>query len=302
MPKHILLTGGTGLIGKHLTKLLLDKGYEVSYLVRRKAEDNPLVKTYLWNVEKNEIDPDCINGVDTIVHLAGAGVADKRWTDKRKKEIIESRTKSIGLIYELLREKEHSVKSVISASATGYYGDRADEVLTENSPPSTDFLAQVCQKWEAAADEGTKLGLRVVKLRTGIVLDKNGGALPKMGAPVKLLMGSPLGSGKQWMPWIHLQDVIDIYLYAITDTKFNGVYNMVAPNPVTNQQFTQALAKTLHKPLWAPKVPVFLIKLLLGEMSIAVLASTKASSQKIEDAGFKFKYPELTEALKEIYG
>jgi uncharacterized protein (TIGR01777 family) len=202
----------------------------------------------------------------------------------------------------LLKKKNHLVKSVISASATGFYGDRDGQILTEYTTPGDDFLAEVCQKWEAAVDEGAELGLRIVKLRTGIVLDKNGGALPQMANPVKWGIGSPLGDGRQWMPWIHWQDVVDLYFYAITNAKLKGVYNMAAPNPVTNKQFTQALVRQLHRPLWAPKVPAFLIKLLFGEMSIAILGSAKASSQKIEDAGFIFKYPELDKALKEIYG
>jgi len=301
MQKHILLTGGSGLIGKHLTRILLDKGYLVSHLSRSPAE-TPGVKTYLWDVGKNEIDPNCVDGVDTIVHLAGAGVADQRWTDRRKKELVESRTKSIWLIYDLLKGKKHKVTSVVSASATGFYGDRGEQLLTETTPPSADFLAEVCLKWEVAVDDGADLGLRIVKLRTGIVLDKNGGALPKMASPVNWGVGSPLGNGKQWMPWIHWRDVVDMYLYAMTESKLHGVFNMVSPNPATNRNFTKAVAKTLHKPLWAPNVPAFAIKLLLGEMSIAVLASTKVSAQKIEDAGFKFRYPELDKALEEIYG
>jgi len=301
MPKNVLLTGGSGLIGRHLTQLLLDNGYEVSHLSRT-PENDSRVKTFLWNVKKNEIDAACITGVDTIVHLAGAGVAEKRWTDKRKKEIIESRTRSIWLIYDLLKKKNHLVKSVISASATGFYGDRDGQILTEHTTPGDDFLAEVCLKWEAAVDEGVELGLRIVKLRTGIVLDKNGGALPQMANPVKWGIGSPLGDGRQWMPWIHWQDVADLYFYAITNTKLKAVYNMAAPNPVTNQQFTLVLAKQLHRPLWAPKVPAFLLKLLFGEMSIVILGSAKVSCQKIEETGFKFKYLDLAAALNEIYG
>jgi uncharacterized protein (TIGR01777 family) len=260
------------------------------------------VKSYLWNVDKGEIDAACITGVDTIVHLAGAGVAEKRWTKKRKQEIIESRTKSIQLIYDLLKEKNNVVKSVVSASATGFYGDRDGQLLTENTVPGEDFLAETCIKWEAAVDEGAELGLRIVKLRTGIVLDEDGGALPQMANPVKWGVGSPLGSGRQWMPWIHWQDVVDLYFYAITNAKLKGVYNMVAPNPVTNKDFTKILARQLHRPLWAPNVPAFLLKLLFGEMSIVILGSTKVTCQKIEEAGFKFKYTELAAALKEIYG
>jgi len=301
MQKHILLTGGTGLIGTHLTKALLDKGYTISHLGRKPGND-PKVKTYLWDVPKGEIDEACINGVDTIVHLAGAGVVDKRWSDERKKEIIDSRTKSIGLIYELLRKKDHIVKTVVSATATGYYGDRKSEILTEESKPGNDFLAEVCIKWETAADEGAELGLRVVKFRTGIVLDKEGGALPQLANPVKWGVGSPLASGEQWMPWIHWRDVVRMYIYGIENDTLSGVYNMTGPNPVTNQQLTKAVAAQLDKPFWAPNVPEFILKLILGEMRIAVLESDRTSSKKIEDTGFKFDYPELSEALKEIYG
>ncbi len=301
MHKHVLLTGGTGLIGSLLTKELLNQGYKVSHLSRSPG-NNPKVKTYLWDITKGEIDEACITGVDTIVHLVGAGVVDKRWTDERKKEIIDSRTKSIGLIFELLRKKNHVVKAIISASATGYYGDRGAELLAEDSQAGNDFLAEVCIKWEAAADEGKDLGLRVVKFRTGIVLDKNGGALPQLTNPVKWGVGSPLGSGEQWTPWIHWRDVVKMYVYGIEHVTLSGVYNMTAPNPVTNKQLTKAIAQQLHKSFWAPNVPVFVLKLIMGEMSLAVLESTRTSSKKIEDTGFKFDYPELFGALKEIYG
>ena len=299
--KHILLTGGTGLIGRHLTEALLQKGYTVSQLSRSPGKD-ARVKTYLWDVNKGEIDELCIDGVDTVLHLAGAGIAEKRWTDGRKKEIIESRTKSIGLIYGLIKNKPNQVKNIISASATGYYSDRGDELMTEESPPANDFLGTCCVKWEKAVDEGAGLGLQVLKLRTGVVLTKDGGALAKMAIPVKLYFGSPLGDGRQWIPWIHWKDVVALYLYGIENENLTGVYNMVAPNPVTNQQLTQAIAKQLHKPLWAPNVPAFALKLMLGEMATIVLGSTKASAQKIEDSGFKFQYPDIFSALKEIYG
>lgn len=301
MSKHVLLTGGTGLIGRKLTDLLLSKGYQVNHLSREPGT-NPEVNTFLWDVNKGQIDEHCINGVDTIVHLAGANVSDGRWTDKRKKEIIESRTKSIGLIYKLLKAKpQHTVKSVVSASGISYYGDRADNLLTETSAPGTDFLANVSLQWEHAVDIGESLGLRLAKFRTGIVLDAKGGALPVIARPVKLGVGAVLGSGKQWVSWIHLEDVIDMYLYAIENENISGDYNMVAPNPVTNKQLTKAIAKELHRPLWLPRVPGFALELALGEMASMVLSSQKASAQKIEDAGFKFKYPTLMWALKEIY-
>lgn len=299
--QHILLTGGSGLLGTELTRLLLDKGYTVSHL-SRKPGHNARIKTYLWDIGKGEIDADCIDGADIIIHLAGAGIAEKRWTDKRKKELIESRTKSIGLIYDLLKRKPHQVKKIISASATGYYSDRGDELLTEDSTPGQGFLGQCCVAWEQAVDEGAKLGLDILKFRTGVVLSDKGGALPKLALPVKLRLGSPVGNGQQWIPWIHQTDVTDMYMYAIEQPMLTGVYNMVAPKPVTNAQLTKALAKQLKKPLWAPKVPAFLLKLLLGEMAIVVLGGTRVSAGKIEQTGFRFKYPDIETALKEIYG
>jgi len=298
--KTILLTGGTGLIGSSLTRQLLDKGYTVSHLSRSPGKD-PAVNTFLWDVHKGQIDAHCIDRVDMIIHLAGAGIADERWTEDRKKELIDSRTKSIQLIYSLLKTGKHQVKTVISASAIGYYSDRGEELMTEDSPPFNDFMARCCIEWEAAVDEGKQLALQIVKFRTGVVLDK-AGALAKMAMPVKLYVGAPLGSGRQWIPWIHVQDVVGMYLFAIDNEDFEGIYNMVAPNPVTNMQLTQAIAKQLHKPLWLPKVPAFLLKLLLGEMSTIVLGSTKVSSKKIEAAGFKFSYPEVSSALRQIYG
>jgi uncharacterized protein (TIGR01777 family) len=301
MDKSILLTGGSGLLGTHLTKALLTKGYTVSHLSRNTG-NNPQVKTFVWDINKGIIDEHCIDGIDTIVHLAGSGIAEKRWTDTRKKDLIDSRVKSIELVYDLLKRKQHKVTSVISASGIGYYSDRGDELMYETNAPARDFISQCCVLWEAAVDEGQKFGVRILKFRTGVVLDKDGGALPTLAKPIKLYIGSPIGSGKQWVPWIHWQDVVNMYLLGIENKNLSGVYNMVAPNPVTNKQLTQAVAKQLHKPLWAPNVPGFVLKLLLGEMSSIVLGSTKVSAQKIEDAGFKFKFTNLEAALSAIYG
>jgi uncharacterized protein (TIGR01777 family) len=303
MPNHhVLITGGTGLIGKPLTQALLAKGYQVSHLSRKPGK-SPKVKTFLWNVPKQQIDPACINGVTTIVHLAGAGIADKRWTAKRKKELIESRTESIKLIYNLLHKNpNHEVKQVISASATGYYSNRGDELLTESSAPLHDFLATCCVEWEKAVDEGKPLNLPVTKFRTGVVLTTKGGALPPIALPIKFGLGTVLGNGRQYIPWIHIQDAVDMYLQAIDGQLPPDVYNMVAPNPVTNEQFTKAVAKQLRRPLWLPKVPAAVLKLIFGEMSLVVLGSTRVSAQKIEDCGFRFKYPVIEDALDNIYG
>lgn len=303
MPNHhVLITGGTGLIGKPLTEALLAKGYQVSHLSRKPGK-NPKIKTYLWDVPKQQIDAASINGVDTIVHLAGAGIADKRWTAKRKKVLIESRTESIKLIYSLLRKNpDHQVKQIISASATGYYSNRGNELLTEESVPLHDFLATCCIEWEKAVDEGKQFGLPITKFRTGVVLTTKGGALPPIALPVKFGLGTVLGNGQQYIPWIHLQDAVDIYLQAIEEQLPPDVYNMVAPNPVTNQQLTKAVAKQLRRPLWLPKVPAVVLKLIFGEMSLVVLGSTRVSAQKIQDRGFKFKYPVIEDALSNIYG
>jgi hypothetical protein len=298
--KHILITGGTGFIGKLITDALLNRGYEVSHLSRKTGND-PRVKTYLWDVAKGEIDEHCLDGVDTVLHLAGTGIADKRWRDKRKKELIESRVKSIDLIYRLIKSKPNKVNTIISASATGYYGNRSNELLTEESLPNSDFLALCCIAWEKAVDEGRSLGLRVLKFRTGVVLHKSSGALPQMAQPVRIGVGAAFGNGKQWIPWIHWQDVVEMYLYGIENIHLTGIYNMAAPQPVTNKQLMKALAKQLHRPLWPLKVPSLIFKILLGEMSLIILGSTKVSAQKIENDGFTFKYPFLAEALKAIY-
>jgi hypothetical protein len=296
-----LITGGTGTVGKRLTDLLLAKGYPVSHLNRRPGGDKR-VKNFLWDVPKNRIDEDCIDGIDMVVHLAGASIADGKWTAERKKEIIDSRTGSIRLIYRLLSKRANKVNSIISAAAIGYYGDRGDELLTEESAPGKGFMPECCIAWEKAVDEGKALGLRILKMRTGVVLDKEGGALPQMARPVKLFAGAGLGSGRQWIPWIHWEDVADMYLAAIEDINLAGVYNMVAPEPVTNRQLMKGIAKQLHRPLWFFNAPALVFKILMGEKNILVLGSTRVSAQKIRDEGFQFKYPELEGALRNIYG
>ena len=298
--KHILITGGSGLIARLVTDELLNHGYSVSHL-SRKPGNNQKVKTWFWDPDNGEIEENCLEGIRTVLHLAGENIAKKRWTQKRKKEIIDSRTKSIELIYQLIKSKPNQVNTIISASAIGYYSNRGDELLTEDSPPNNDFMAQCCIAWENAVDEGKALGLRILKFRTGVVLNKSEGALLEMGRPIKLGFGAPMGSGKQWIPWIHWQDVVDMYLHAIEKINLSGVYNMVAPNPVTNKQFTKALAKQLHRGVWPINIPSFVFKLLMGEMSTIVLGSTRVSAEKIEKDGFSFKYPELAGALKAIY-
>jgi len=301
MAKSILITGGSGLVGTHLSKHLINIGYQVKHLSRSIGE-NTDIETFIWDVEKGIIDKNCIKGVDTIVHLAGTGIADKRWTEERKKLIISSRTDSIKLIYDLLKKENHEVKQIISASGIGYYSDRGDEVLTEESDPNTDFLAKSCILWEKAVDEGKKQNLKITKLRTGLILAKHGGALPKLAMPVIFFVGSPLGDGKQWLSWIHIDDVVNMYTFAIENENLEGLFNMAAPQPVRNKDFVKILSNVLKKPMWAPAVPKFVLKILLGEMNKAVIGSTYVSVDKIMAKGFKFKFPELKTALKDLYG
>ena len=302
MSKTVLITGASGLIGKPLSQLLIEKGFTVHQLSRSLSKSNTGAKIFKWDISRMEIDPKCIENVDAIINLAGEGIADKAWTHKRKQQIIKSRTGSLKLLHDVLKDHpDHAVKTFISASAVGHYGDRKNEVLTEESEPGTDFLANTCLAWERAADKIENLGIRLVKLRTGVVLTPLGGALPQLAKPIKLGFGAALGSGKQWVPWIHLDDVITMYLYALENEEIRGIYNMAAPFPVTNKELTRAIAKHLHKRLWLPRVPEIALRILLGEMSRVVLNSNRTSVDKIEKAGFKFKYPTLESALKNIY-
>jgi uncharacterized protein (TIGR01777 family) len=299
MDNHILITGATGMIGKALTRILLDKGYKVSML-SRKARPMPNTRVFLWSVDNQTIDTGCFEGVTTIIHLAGENIASGRWTDKRKQQILNSRVMATNLLYQGLSSTTHQVDTIISASAVGFYGNRGDEILYESSAQGHGFLAETCAKWEHAVDQGQKLGLRVVKLRTGVVLDKHEGGLPAMAKPVKLFMGAALGSGEQWVPWIHLHDLLNMYVMAL-ETHLSGTFNACAPQPVTNRTLTMELAKVLKRPFWPLTVPTPLIKTLMGEMSEIALDSNHTSAQKILDAGFKFKYNLLTDALKAIY-
>ncbi|WP_423148934.1 TIGR01777 family oxidoreductase [Rubrolithibacter danxiaensis] len=303
MSKTILITGASGLIGNSLTRLLALKGYRIHHLTRFKSHKNPLIKTFGWDVRNKKIDSDCIKETDIIIHLAGEGIAGKRWTSQRKQNIINSRTESIRLIYSLLRQSPgHQVKKIISSSAVGYYGDRGDLLLTESTPPGTGFLSKTCVAWEQAVDEGVSLGIKTVKLRTGMVLSTEGGALPQIAKPIKLGVGTVLGSGKQWVSWIHLQDVTRMFLFAIENESVEGSFNMTAPNPVTQTELTYAIARELNKRIWLPRTPSFILKLVLGEMSSVVLDSTKTSASKIQSAGFQFNFPTIEEALASIYG
>ena len=271
-------------MGTALTDLLLQKGYHVSHLGRSPSLGK--VKCYRWSVTGNYIDPKALEGVDAIIHLAGAGVAEKRWSQSRKKEILESRTKSSELICETLKTQPNQVKVVVSATAVGYYGlSTSDEWYDETCESGNDFLASVCKAWEASTDPIQALGIRLVKIRVGVVLSNNGGALIQMAQPVKWGFGAALGSGKQWVSWIHITDLCQIFLKAIENETMIGIYNAVAPNPVTNKELNQTIAQALQRPLWLPPVPEFALRILLGEMSQIVLTGARVDCSKVKSAG-----------------
>jgi len=300
IPKRILITGASGLVGAALTALLLKEGHQVAHLGRSKRQGN--VPSYTWDVDKGIIEEGALNGVDAIVHLAGAGIADKPWTAKRKQEILESRTRSSALLYQTLKSTQHQVKAFISASAIGYYGfGGSDEVFTEDSKPGSDFLADVVNAWEHEVDKIYELGIRTVKIRIGIVLTNKGGALKEIAKPVYWGVGAPLGSGKQPMSWIHIDDLCAMFRWAVENENLSGAYNGVSPQWSTNREVTKAIAKALHRPLLLPPIPSFVLKLMLGEMANLVLVGSKVSAEKIQRTGFTYAYTDLDKAISSFY-
>ncbi len=299
----IIITGGTGLIGKELAKALLEKGYHVIILSRRPADKQITgnLSYANWNVEQQTIDKEAIGAADYIIHMAGAGVADKRWTKKRKQEIISSRVESSKLIVDSLKTISNKIKAVISASAIGWYGPDSvisdPDPFTENNPADDSFLGNTCKQWEESIEPVTGLGKRLVKLRTGIVLSKKGGALKEFIKPLKFGIAAILGNGKQIISWVHIDDLVSMFIAAIENENINGVYNAVAPNPVSNKELTLQLAKNKRKFFIPIHIPSFILKLVLGEMSIEVLKSVTVSSDKIQQTGFQFKFLSIKEAL-----
>jgi len=294
--QNILITGGSGLVGQRITALLEKKEYQVAWLSRSAQSGR---KSFIWDIEKQEIDSKAIEWADAIIHLAGAGVAEKRWTPERKKLILESRTQSTQLLFSALEKAEKRPNTFISASAVGFYGFNTGTALVdESSPAGSDFLAEVVKAWENEAKKMESLDIRTVLLRIGIVLDSEGGALGEMLKPP---VAAPLGSGDQWMSWIHIEDLSRMFIYALEKTTLQGVYNAVGPNPATNQQLTQEAASAKGKTYIGIGVPGFALKLVLGEMAAMVLGGNRVSCQKIQKTGFQFEFYELSAALKDIF-
>ncbi len=303
---NILITGGTGMVGRAMTALLLAKGHHVSILTRNPtSSSDPRISFYQWDIPNGTIDPQAIGQADHIIHLAGAGVADKRWNTARKKEILDSRVQSGELLVHALNSIPNKVQSLVSASGIGWYGpDTAkslDKGFMEDAPADTAFLGETCRLWEKAVAPVAEMGKKLVIFRFGIVLSNDGGAMIEFKKPVKFGIAAILGSGKQVISWIHIKDLCNLLLQSLEDQNFNGIYNAVAPQTVTNKAFILALAKKMKGSFFLPfHVPSFFLKLVLGEMSVEVLKSAKVNSFKIQSAGFKHAYPTLDQALEEL--
>jgi len=296
----VLIAGGSGLVGKHLSKQLKEKGYDVIILSRVRKQDTA-TPSYIWNFNTNEIEKEAIDKSDYIIHLAGANIGAKRWTKSRKEEIINSRTKTTKLIFDSIRKQNINIKAYIAASAIGYYGTiTTEKIFKESDIPANDFLGNVCMKWEEKTDTFKEIGIRTVIIRTGVVLSKEKGALSKMITPVKIGVGSAIGTGKQYLPWIHIGDLCDIYIKAIEDQTMEGSYNAVAPDFKTNKDFTKILASVLNKPFWFPNIPAFTMKMIFGEMSSILLKGSRVSSDLIISKGYHFTFPNLKNALMDL--
>lgn len=296
----VLIGGGSGLVGSRLSQLLTDKGYTVWHLSRN-PKANSVYTSYHWNPQTREMDQAAVDGADFVINLAGAGIADKPWTDQRKKVIIDSRVNTSLLLREAIQRSASRLKAFISSSATGYYGSRADLVMTETDTPGDGFLSESCMAWEKAVGEVNELDIRTVIIRTGVVVSTQGGALPKMTLPISFFTGTYFGNGQQWMPWIHIDDLCRMFIYAIEKEDLSGIFNGVAPNPVRNKNFIAITAKVKNKPVAMIPAPGFALKIALGEMSHVLLDSTRVSSEKIEQVGFEFQFPNLEEALKDVF-
>ncbi|WP_417885691.1 TIGR01777 family oxidoreductase [Zunongwangia sp.] len=298
---RILITGATGLIGSKITDLCRKQNISVNYLTtsKEKIKNEENYRGFLWNPDKKEIDVDAIKGVDAIINLVGESIA-QRWTKENKRAIIESRVESTNLLFDTLAKNPHQVSQIVSASAIGIYESSLQKLYTEDETIIDDsFVGEVVVKWEAAVDNFKDLGIKTSKIRIGLVMAENGGILDQLKQPVAYNVGAPLGSGKQWQSWIHITDLAQIFLFVLKE-EIGGVFNGVAPNPVTNKELTKEVASQLNKPLWLPNVPSFILKAYFGEMARLLLSSQLVSSQKIEDHGYHFEYRRLNKALSDL--
>ena len=300
--EKVLITGATGLIGQEIVKVCHDQNIVVHYLStsKQKLSTQENYKGFYWNPVSGDIDVGCFEGVDTIFNLAGASIS-KRWTDRYKSEIISSRILSAKLLKDAIIKHQFPIKQIVSASAIGIYPDSITNYYEEDETEiSNTFLGEVVKQWETTVDEFLNIGIRVAKIRIGLVLSEKGGALPEIAKPIRFGAGAAFGKGDQWQSWIHIEDLAQIFIFVATQ-ELEGVYNAVAPNPVSNTELTKAVAKVLHKPLVLPNIPKFAMKLALGDMHMLLFESQRVSASKIENAGFLFTYHHLEPALLEIF-
>lgn len=302
MMDTVLITGGTGLVGRALTDFLLERGYRVIvYTRQQRSSPHPNLRYAMWDPAAKTLDAAALQEADQIVHLAGANVADKRWTEARKQEILDSRVQTTQLLFDHLSRTENRVRTFVSASATGFYGEFQGKNFIESDPPAQDYLGKTCVAWENSVRQMESLGKKVIILRTGIVLSNKGGALKEFIRPVRLGFATVMGGGQQFISWIHLQDLVRLYHNALANVQLEGVYNAVSPFPVTNQELVTQLARTVKgKSFVTVHVPAFALKLAMGEMSVEVLKSVKASSARIQSTGFQFSYPRISDALEQL--
>jgi len=294
----ILITGASGLIGQALSNALIAQGHRVHKLGR--GPSNVAQNTFQWDLVKGTVDERCLEGVSHIVHLAGAGIADKRWTRPRLKELIESRAASARLLLSAVQGSGRQIEAFVSAAGINYYGAvTTGKVFNEADPPGNDTIAHISVEWEKAVDEW-ETHARVVKLRTPMVLAREGGALKKLALPVRLGAGAALGSGKQWVPWVHLDDLVRIYLAALFSAGYRGAYNVNTGMDVTNDSLMRTLAQVIGRPYFVPNVPGFLLRLALGELADILLAGSRASNERLLALGFTFEHRELKSALKDL--
>lgn len=298
--RTILITGGSGLVGRKLSRLLVEKGYKVIWLSREryiKAE----IPRYRWNYRRNEIDKEAVEQADVIVHLAGSNLGEDSWTRLKKQIIVESRVQTAQLLLDTVRSTGKKPDAFIAASAVGYYGLKiSDHIYTEEDVSSgNDFLSRTCRKWEAATlSFKEELDVRTVVLRTAFVISKNSEPFKKLILPTRFGLGSPIGSGKQYLSWIHIEDLCRIYLKAVEDTSMQGVYNAVSPEFITNSGFMHTLAKGMKRPFFMPRVPAFLVRLIMGEAAEMILEGSRISAQKILDSGYEYQYATSEKAIK----
>lgn len=297
--KTILIAGGTGFVGQQLIAFLADKGYTLNVLTRKpSANPSATIRFFQWDIERQYIDPKAFEEVEILINLTGANIGEKRWTKKRKQEIIDSRVQSIALLYRYISENKGNIKTVISSSAVGYYGAATtDKTLVETSESGNDFLASVCRKWEDVALKFTDLGIRTVILRKGVVLGKEGGMTQKLKPLAQWGINVSLGSGKQYLPWIDIRDLMEWYHYIICNPEIHGVYNTVATQHITMNDFSKSLLKSFGKKSFLPNAPAFVIRWLFGEMSVMLLEGSKVSNEKLKNTGFSFAYDTIEQSL-----